>query len=142
MRHDHWHPSRQASRDALRAWSGWASTVIHGQRHELEHLQHYELNRGLGLCYEQDLLLRHSATGPSGQPTADNDNMDGHGWSLRLRAPGAGNRSHEPITALPGTGLGRPEPTRSWTEQPVPRHPTGPARARSPWLGTRQKQGE
>jgi hypothetical protein len=29
------------SRDALRAWSGWASSVIHGPRLEPDHGQHY-----------------------------------------------------------------------------------------------------
>ena len=45
----------RASRDALRVWSGWASTVIHGPRYEPEYGPRYEPD------YER---ATHQAAGP------------------------------------------------------------------------------
>jgi hypothetical protein len=42
---------------SIRAWSGWASSMIHGQRLESDHWQRYEPGR----------QLRHRVAGPSGQ---------------------------------------------------------------------------
>ena len=53
-------------RDALRAWSGWASLEIHGPRHKSDHgLRYYKPDHGPH--YKLNRQLRHRAAGPSGQ---------------------------------------------------------------------------
>jgi hypothetical protein len=103
------------------AWSGWASSVTHGPRLGSDHEPRYEPGRH----------LRHRAAGPSGQCPPVLIHVDGH----RGPAP-ACSRSNEPTAVWLRTGLGRQQPTYHRTERPGPQHPPGPARARSPWLGT------
>ncbi len=123
------------SRDALRAWSGWASSVIHGPRLEPDHGPRY-YKPDHWPHYEPDRRLHHHAAGPSGQRPPVLIHMDGH----RGPAP-ACSWSNEPTAAWLRTGLGRPQPRYRRTEHPGPRHPPGPARARSLWLGTQPEQG-
>ncbi len=97
-------------RDALvRAWSGWASAVVHGPRHEPD--RGSARSRTTGRATSR---VNHFALVPLDQLAADNDTCR---WSLRPCARGACSRSHAPTAARLGTGLGRPEPTHRWTEQ-------------------------
>ncbi len=74
----------RVSRDVLRAWSGWASPVIHGPRHEPGHGQrYYKPDHGPRYELGRQLELRHLAAGSLGQQAAD---ADTYGWTWRPRA--------------------------------------------------------
>ena len=88
----------RASRDALRVWSGWASTVIHGPRCELDYGPRYASGRRPR--HTQDQPQRHRAAGPLDQRT---DDADTYQWTSRTRAPGVYSRIHVPYA---GTTLG------------------------------------
>jgi hypothetical protein len=113
----------RASRDALRVWSGWASTVIHGPRYEPDYGPRYAPDRratprvgppgsatrraagprcapGRGPRCTPDQLQRLRAAGPSDQRT---DDADTYQWTSRTRAPGVYSRIHVPYA---GTTLG------------------------------------
>jgi hypothetical protein len=155
----------RASRDALRGWSGWASTVIHGPR------------------YEPDYGPRH-ASGRRTTPAAGPRYAPGRRAALRVGPPGCamrwtagraarrtnysvtapldlrtngrrtpihtnGHRGPAPLESTAGfmyrtlglrlgVGLGLLESTtHRWTGQLGPRHPPAPARTYSHhWRGT------
>ena len=56
----------RASRDALRGWSGWASTVIHGPRYEPDYGPRYEQDYGPRYASGRRAALR---AGPPGRAT-------------------------------------------------------------------------
>ena len=56
----------RASRDALRGWSGWASTVIHGPRYEPDYGPRYEPDYGPCYAPGRRATLR---VGPPGRAT-------------------------------------------------------------------------
>ena len=56
----------RASRDALRVWSGWASTVIHGPRYEPDYGPRYEPD--YGPCYASGRRAT-PRVGPPGRAT-------------------------------------------------------------------------
>ena len=90
----------RASRDALRVWSGWASTVIHGPRYEPDYGPRYRDEPDYGPRCTPDQLQRLRAAGPSDQRT---DDADTYQWTSRTRAPGVYSRIHVPYA---GTTLG------------------------------------
>ena len=51
----------QASRDARRVWSGWAFTVIHGQRYEPDYVPRYEPDYGPRFAPEPGRAARRAA---------------------------------------------------------------------------------
>ena len=121
----------RASRDALRVWSGWASTVIHGPRYEPDYGPRYEPD--YGPRYEPDYGPHYASgrraalrVGPPGRaarraagPRSTQDQLQRHSaagpsdqrtddadtyqWTSRTRAPGVYSRIHVPYA---GTTLG------------------------------------
>ena len=57
----------RVSRDALRVWSGWASTVIHGPRYEPDYGPRYEPDYGPRYASGRRAALR---AGPRATPHA------------------------------------------------------------------------
>ena len=102
----------RASRDALRVWSGWASTVIHGPRYEPDNGPPYKPD--FRPCYalgrratpragppgRAARRTNYSATARSDQRT---DDADTYQWASRTRTPGVYSRIHVPYA---GTTLG------------------------------------
>ena len=60
----------RASRDALRAWSGWASTVIHGPRYEPDYGPRYEQDYGQRYAPSHRAPPRVGRFGPPGRATS------------------------------------------------------------------------
>jgi hypothetical protein len=121
----------RASRDALRGWSGWASTVIHGPRYEPDYGPRYEQDYGPRYASGRRAALRvgppsratRRAAGPryasdrrprctpdqlqrhctAGPSDQRTEDADTYQWTSRPRAPGVYSRIHVPYA---GTTLG------------------------------------
>ena len=143
----------RASRDALRVWSGWASTMIHGPRYEPDYGPYYApgrramlrvgppgraTRRAAGPHHAPDQLQRHRAAGPSDQRT---DDANTYQWTSTA---GFMYRTLGVLGLRSGVGLGLLESTtHRWTGQLGPRRPPAPARTCShTWLGTSSRGRE
>ena len=134
----------RASRDALRVWSGWASTVIHGPRYEPDYGPRYEPDRRAALRAGPRAALH---AGPTTAPPCrwtfgptdgrrryiPMDIEDPRPWSLQ---PDSCTVRWDYARGSDSAML--ESTTHRWTGQLGPRHPPAPARTCShSWLGTR-----
>ena len=97
----------RASRDALRVWSGWASTVIHGPRYKQDYWLRFEPDNGQCYAPGRRATPRVRPPGRSTRPAAGPRYASG-----RRAAPRAGSRAVQhtrPTTA----------PPRRWTFRPT-----------------------
>ena len=152
----------RASRDALRVWSGWASTVIHGPRHEPDYGPCYVPGRRATLRVGPPGRATHRAAGPRYAPGRGPGRTNYLATApLDLRTKGRATQIHTnghqgpaPLESTAGfmystlglrsgVGLGLLESTtHRWTGQLGPRHPPAPARTCShTWLGTQAGAG-
>ena len=142
----------RASRDALRVWSGWASTVIHGPRYEPDYGPRYEPDYGPRYAPGRRAALR---AGPRAALHAGPTTAPPCRWTF---GPTDGRRRYIPMdiedprpwSLQPDSCTVRwdyargsdsamlESTTHRWTGQLGPRHPPAPARTCShSWLGTR-----
>jgi hypothetical protein len=78
----------RTSRDALRAWSGWASTVIHGPRYEPDCGQRYEPGCGPRHASGRRTTSRFGPQGRATHPSAGPLYASGRRAVLPTRPPG------------------------------------------------------
>ena len=82
----------RASRDALRGWSGWASTVIHGPRYEPDYGPRYEQDYGPRFASGRRAALRAGPPGRATRRAAGPRYASGRRAALRVGPPGRATR--------------------------------------------------
>ncbi len=94
----------RASRDALRAWSGWASTVIHGPRYEPDYGPRYEQDYGPRYASGRRAALRAGPPGRATRRAAGPRYASGRRAALHAGPPGRATRRAAGLRYAPDRG--------------------------------------